>query len=44
MVSMKDIAKKCGVKAESVAADSPANLKIKNYVREFVCFPALLFG
>ena len=38
------IAKKCGVKAESVAADSPSELKIKNYIREFVCFPALLFG
>ena len=36
------IAKKCGVKAKSVSADSPSELKIKNYIREFFVFPGLI--
>ena len=36
------IAKKCGVKAKSVAAPSPQNLKIKNYLREFIVFPGII--
>ena len=37
------IGKLCGVKAETVAAPSPQNEKIKNYLREAVVFPLLLF-
>lgn len=36
------IAKKCGVKAKSVPADSPSDLKIKNYIREFIVFPGIM--
>lgn len=36
------IAKKCGVRAKSVSADSPSELKIKNYIREFVVFPGIM--
>ena len=36
------IAKKCGVKAKSVAAPSPEKLKIKNYLREFIVFPGII--
>lgn len=38
------IAKKCKVKATSVAADSPHNLKFKNYLREFIVFPGVIIG
>ncbi len=38
------IAKKCGVAAKSIAANSPKNLKLKNYLREFICFPGVLIG
>ena len=38
------IAKRSGVKAQSIAADSPHNLKVKNYLREFICFPAAFLG
>ena len=37
------IGKLCGVKAETVAAPSPQNEKLKNYLREAVVFPLLLF-
>lgn len=33
------IGERCGVKAETVAAPSPKNEKIKNYVRELFAFP-----
>lgn len=36
------IAKKCGLEATTLAAKSPENLKIKNYLRELVCLPELL--
>lgn len=38
------IAKRAGVKAESIAAPSPKNELLKNYVREFICLPAAFFG
>lgn len=37
------IGRLCGVKAETVAAPSPENEKLKNYLREAVVFPLLLF-
>lgn len=36
------IAKKCGLKATTVASGSPKELKIKNYLRELVCLPEAL--
>lgn len=36
------IAKKCGLYPNTVAADSPRELKIKNYLRELVCLPDAL--
>lgn len=36
------IAKKCGLEATTVAAESPKNLRVKNYLRELLCFPELL--
>lgn len=36
------LAKKCGLPVTTVAAPSPRELKLKNYVREFFCFPELL--
>ena len=37
------IGRLCGVKAETGAAPSPENEKLKNYLREAVVFPLLLF-
>ncbi len=37
------IASRCGITALSVAADSPHNKKIKNYLRELICMPAVYF-
>ncbi len=36
------LAKKCSLEVTTVAAPSPKELKFKNYVREFICFPELL--
>ncbi len=36
------LAKKCGLEVTTVAAPSPKDLRMKNYVREFFCFPELL--
>lgn len=36
------IGKKCGLSMSTVAADSPRELKVKNYLRELVCLPEAL--
>ncbi len=36
------LAKKCALDVTTVAAPSPKNLRMKNYVRELFCFPELL--
>lgn len=36
------LAKKCGLEVTTVAAPSPKDLRMKNYVRELFCFPELL--
>ena len=36
------LAKKCGLDVTTVAAPSPKDLRMKNYIRELVCLPELL--
>ncbi len=36
------LAEKCGLKLTTVAAPSPKELRMKNYIRELVCLPELL--
>ena len=38
------LAKMCKLSCDTVAADSPKNLKVKNYVREFFVFPFVLIN
>lgn len=40
----KVLSKMCGLSCRTVAADSPKNLKAKNYIREFVVFPFVLLN
>lgn len=36
------LAKKCGLDVTTVAAPSPKDLRMKNYIRELICLPELL--
>lgn len=36
------LAKKCGLNVTTVAAPSPENIRIKNYIRELFCLPELM--
>ncbi len=36
------LAKKCGLDVTTLAAPSPENLRMKNYIRELICLPELL--